>query len=171
VVLFRRGLCPLVLPRRRDTHGRVRCVALNVPDPFPKPLEPSPRDRAVPPRSCPALGCWISGVRPRSDGLGLIRADLTSALRSRSDRSPLSPSPTPLPLGPTCRLRPGSLTPRAHLSALVARPRPRPRARPRDLISAAHSGSCGPEYPIPLRAVVLRKKPSGFRELTRRAEF
>jgi hypothetical protein len=83
---------------------------LNVPDPFPKPLEPrrgcplvsgepSPWDRAAPPRSCPASGHWIPGVRPRSNDLGLIIADLISALRSRSDRSSHSPSPAPLPLG------------------------------------------------------------------------
>jgi hypothetical protein len=40
VVPFRCGLCPLLLPGRRDTHGRVRRVAQNMPDPFPKPLEP-----------------------------------------------------------------------------------------------------------------------------------
>jgi hypothetical protein len=134
MVPFRHGLCPLVLPRRRDTHGRVRRVALNVPNPFPKPLEPR-RDRppclrralAAGPSGATALmsgsGCWISSVRPRPDGLGLIRADLTSTLRSRSGRSPLSPSPAPLPLGPACQPHPSSLTPRAHLSALAARPR------------------------------------------------
>jgi hypothetical protein len=105
-----RGLCSLAPPCRFCTHGRVRRVALNVPDPFPKPLEPrrgcplvsgepSPWDRAAPPRSCPASGHWILGVRPRSNDLGLIIADLISALRSRSDRSSHSPSPAPLPLG------------------------------------------------------------------------
>jgi hypothetical protein len=92
-------------------HGCVRCVALNVPDSLPKPLspavaaplvsgEPSPRDRAAPPHSCPAPGRWILGVYSRLGGLDFSRAYLISALRSRSDRSSLSPSPAPLPLGP-----------------------------------------------------------------------
>jgi hypothetical protein len=97
-------------PCRFYAHGRVRRVSLNVSDPFPKPLEPH---RGRPPRLRRALAtkpsgatahmsgpdCWISGVRPRSDGLGLIRADLISDLQSRSDRSSLSPSPAPLQLG------------------------------------------------------------------------
>jgi hypothetical protein len=37
----------LVLPRRRDTHGRVRKTALNTPELAPKPLEPR---RGQPPR-------------------------------------------------------------------------------------------------------------------------
>jgi hypothetical protein len=113
--LSHRGLYPLVPPCRFCAHGHVRRVTLNVPDPFPKPLEPHrgrplvsgeplPRDRAAPPRSCPVPGCWISGVRPRSEGLGLIRADLISALRSRSDHSSLSPSPMPMQLGPAGQL-------------------------------------------------------------------
>jgi hypothetical protein len=94
----------LVPMRQRGTHGRVFHVALNTHDPLPKPLEPhrgrplvsgetSPQGQAAPPRPCPAIGCWISSVRPRSGSLDLIRADLISTLRSRSDRSPLSPSP------------------------------------------------------------------------------
>jgi hypothetical protein len=63
--------------------------------------EPSPRDRATPPRLGPAPSRYISGVRPRSGGLGFISADLIVALRSGSGRSPISPSPAPLPLGPT----------------------------------------------------------------------
>jgi hypothetical protein len=62
----RRVQRPLVLPRRRDAHGRVHQTALNAPELAPKPLEPrrgqplvsgelSLRDRAVPPRLCPAL--------------------------------------------------------------------------------------------------------------------
>jgi hypothetical protein len=31
---------PLVLPRRRDAHGRVRQTTLNAPELAPKPLEP-----------------------------------------------------------------------------------------------------------------------------------
>jgi hypothetical protein len=131
--------------------------------------ETSPRGRAAPPRPCPAIGCWISGVRPRSGGLDLIRADLISCLQSRSGHSPLSPSPTPLPLGSTCQPRPGSLTPQAHLLALAARPRQ--RARLRDLISAICSGLCNSNYPIPLRVAVLRKKPSVCWESTRRPWF
>jgi hypothetical protein len=105
------GLLSLAPPCRFYAHGCVRRVALNVLDPFPKPLEPrrgrplasgepSPWDQAVPPCSGPAPGRWIPGVFPRSNGLGLISADLISAFRSRSDRFSLSPSPTPLPLGP-----------------------------------------------------------------------
>jgi hypothetical protein len=97
----------LVLLRRRGAHGRVRQIALSALELFPKPLEPrrgNPphlrRDRAVPPHPRPATSSWISGVCPRSGGLELIRADLISALRSRSDCSPLSPSPAPMPLGP-----------------------------------------------------------------------
>jgi hypothetical protein len=126
--------------------------------------ETSPRGQAVPPCLCPTIDCWISGVRSRSGGLDLIRADLILAFRSRSNRSSLSPSPAPLPLGPACQPCPGSLAPRAQLSALAARL----RAQPRDLISVVRSGSCGPEYPIPLRVVVLRKKPLGSQESTRR---
>jgi hypothetical protein len=52
-------------------QSRVCRVTLNMPDPFPKPLEPrrgrplvsgepTPWDRATPPRSCPAPDRWIS---------------------------------------------------------------------------------------------------------------
>jgi hypothetical protein len=103
-----RGLRSLAPPCRFCAHGRVRRVALNVFEPFPKPLEPrrgcplvsgepSPRDRVAPSRSGPAPGCWILGVRPRSGGLDFSRTDLIPALRSRSDRPSLSPSPVPLP--------------------------------------------------------------------------
>jgi hypothetical protein len=55
---------PLVLPRRRDAHGRVRQTALNAPELPPslwRPTVASPlvsgelsqRDRATPPRLCP----------------------------------------------------------------------------------------------------------------------
>jgi hypothetical protein len=125
----------VVPPRRRGAHGRVRHVALSTPEPFPKPLKPrrghplvsgetSSRGRAAPPHPCPITGCWISGVRPRSGGLDLTRPDLIPIARSRSDRSPLTPSPAHLPLGPACQPCPGSLTPRAHLSALAARRAP-----------------------------------------------
>ena len=100
------GLRSLAPSCRFCAHGRFCRVALNVSDPFPKPLEPrcgrplvssepSPRDQAVPPRSCPAPGRWITGVRPRSNGLGLISADLISALQSKSDRLLSSPHPCP----------------------------------------------------------------------------
>jgi hypothetical protein len=117
----------------------------------------SSRDRAAPPRPCPVTGCWISGVRPRSSGLDLISADLISTVRCKYCRSAPLPSPAPLPLGPTCQPCPGSLTPRAHLSALAACPRL--RARPRDLISAVCSGSCDPKCLIPFRVVILLKRP------------
>jgi hypothetical protein len=119
--------------------------------------ETSPRGRAAPPHPSPVACRWISGVRPRSSGLDLIRPNLILTAQSRSNRSPLSPSPAPLLLGTAYQPCPGSLTPRVHLSALAARPRP--RARPRDLISAVRSGSCGPECPITLRAVILLKRP------------
>jgi hypothetical protein len=106
-----RGLRSLAPPCRFCAHGCVRRVALNVPDHFPKPLEPCrgcpPRLRralAVGPSGATALmsspGRWIPRARLRSSGLGLINADLISALRSRSDCSSLSPSLVPLPLGP-----------------------------------------------------------------------
>jgi hypothetical protein len=44
---LRRVQRPLVLPRQRDAHGRVRQTALNVPELVPKPLEPR---RGQPPR-------------------------------------------------------------------------------------------------------------------------
>jgi hypothetical protein len=106
---FHYRLRSLAPPCRFYAHGCVRRVALNVPDPFPKPLKPC---RSRPPRLRRALttrpsaalmsapGSWIPGVYPRSNGLGLINVDLILALRSRSDRSSLSPSPVPLPLGP-----------------------------------------------------------------------
>jgi hypothetical protein len=128
----RRVLRPPKLPRQRGTHGRVRHVALNALELFPKPLEPS---RGRPPRLQRDLTVRPSGAtapasdqqpldlgrRPRSVGLDLTRADLISALRSRSDCSPLSPSPTPLPLGPAGQPHPGSLTPRPRLSVTPAR--------------------------------------------------
>jgi hypothetical protein len=138
--------------RRRGTHGRVRHVALNTLTLSLSPWSPivdvplvfgetSPWGRATPPRPCPAISCWIPSVCPRSGGLDLIRVDLISALRSRSGRSPLSPSPVPLSLGPACQPRPGSLTPQAHLSVLAARLRP--RACPRDLIVSVDLRSDG----------------------------
>jgi hypothetical protein len=67
--LSHHGLHSLTPPCRFCAHGHVRCVALNVSDPFPKPLErhrgrplvfgePSPWDRAAPPRSglAPTVG-------------------------------------------------------------------------------------------------------------------
>jgi hypothetical protein len=143
-----RVLHPLVLSRRRGTHGRVCHVALNALELFPKPLEPRHgrpprlrRDRAAPPHPRPTASRWISGVRPRSGSLDLTREDLISALRSRSDRYPLSPSPAPLPLGSAGQPRPGSLTPHPRLS--VASARSRPHAHLRDLILSVDLRSDG----------------------------
>jgi hypothetical protein len=52
ISLPRRVQRPLVLPRRRDAHGRVRQTALNAPELAPKPLEPR---RGQPPRLQRAL--------------------------------------------------------------------------------------------------------------------
>jgi hypothetical protein len=57
--LFHRGLRSLAPPRRFCTHGRVRRVALNVSDPFPKPLEPR---RGRPPHLWRALVTGPSGA-------------------------------------------------------------------------------------------------------------
>jgi hypothetical protein len=120
---LRRGLCPLAPLRQREDHGRVRQITRIAPRPVPKPQEPR-RGRparlrrtlaaglTTPPRLGPSPSHWISGVRPRSGSLGFISADLIAALRSGSSRSPLSPSPAPLPLGPAsqpalARWRPG----------------------------------------------------------------
>jgi hypothetical protein len=50
---------PLVLPRRRDAHGRVRQTALNARELAPKPLEPC---RGQPPRLRRALAMGPSGA-------------------------------------------------------------------------------------------------------------
>jgi hypothetical protein len=102
------GLRSLVPLRQREGHGRVRQTALNAPKLNPKPLEPR---RGQPPRlrrafavgpsgaTAPmsAAGRFISGVRPRSNGSNLTRADLIPALRSRSDRPSFFPSPRARP--------------------------------------------------------------------------
>jgi hypothetical protein len=116
--------------------------------------ETSPRGRAAPPHPVPVIGCWISGIRPRSGGLDLIRTVLISIVRWGFSSSTRSAHPRP-----ACEPCLGSLTPRAHLSALAARPRL--RVRPQDLISTVRSGSCNSEYSIPLHMAVLRKRPSG----------
>ena len=54
-----RVLRPLVLPRRRDAHGRVRQTALNAPELAPKPLEPR---HGQPPRLRRALTAGPSGA-------------------------------------------------------------------------------------------------------------
>jgi hypothetical protein len=77
-----------------------------------------------------------------------------------------APSPVPLLLGPVCQPYLRSLTPRAHLSALAARPRP--RARLRDLINVVDRRSNGKYSPVPLHVVKLLKNPSVFQESTRR---
>jgi hypothetical protein len=108
-------------------------------------------------------GRWILDVHPRSSGLGLIRIDLISAAHCRSGRSGLSLTYA-LSLGPARQSYLRSLTPRAHLSALVAYPRARP---PADLFSAVHFRSDGQYSLVPLRMVKLLKKPSVFQESTR----
>jgi hypothetical protein len=93
---------PLVLPRRRNAHVRVRQTALNAPELNPEPLvphrgQPSRLRRALTagpsgataPKLAP--GRYISVIRPRLDGLDLTRADLIAALRSRSNRLSLFP--------------------------------------------------------------------------------
>jgi hypothetical protein len=54
----RRGQHPLVPPRWRDGHGRVRQIALNAPKLNPKPLEPC---RGQPPRLRRALAAGPCG--------------------------------------------------------------------------------------------------------------
>jgi hypothetical protein len=128
-----RSLVPL---RRRGTHGRVHHVALNTPDPLPKPLEPH---RGCPPRLWRDFAVGSSGATAPVSGYRLLDLRRPSEIwRSKFNQSrpnisppiqiwsfPLSPSLAPLPLGPTCQPRPASLTPQAHRSALAARPRPR----------------------------------------------
>jgi hypothetical protein len=54
----------------------------------------------------PARGChWISGVHPRSSGLGLIRLDLISTVCFGSGRSGVCALAAPLPSGPACQPR------------------------------------------------------------------
>jgi hypothetical protein len=123
-----------------------------------------PRDRVAPPRSCPTTGCWISGVRPRSGGLDLIGAD-----------------PIQIWLFPTLSLThapaagPGLSAPPWFADApsppISTRRAPAPACSPADLISAVDFRSNGWADPIPLRVEVLRKKPLGFRESTRRPWF
>jgi hypothetical protein len=55
----RRVQHPLVLPRRRDAHGRVRQTALNAPELAPKPLEPR---HGQPPHLRRALATGPSGA-------------------------------------------------------------------------------------------------------------
>jgi hypothetical protein len=59
VSLPRRVQRPLVLPRRREGHGRVRQTARNAPELAPKPLEPH---RGQPPRLRRALAAGPSGA-------------------------------------------------------------------------------------------------------------
>jgi hypothetical protein len=55
----RRMQRPLVLPRRHESHGRVRQTALNAPELAPKPLEPC---RGQPPRLQRDLATEPSGA-------------------------------------------------------------------------------------------------------------
>jgi hypothetical protein len=125
--------------------------------------------RVAPPHPWPATGRWISDVHPRSSDLGLIKTDRITTVWCVSHRSDPLPSPAPLPLGPTYQPYLGSLTPRAHLSALAARPRPRVHLR--DLIWAIDRRSDDQFSPVPLRVVVLLKRPSDFWESTSRPSF
>jgi hypothetical protein len=97
----RRVQRPLVLPRRRDAHGRVHQTALRAC------VRPQPLD---------------SVVHPRSGGLDLTRADLIVALRSRSNRPSLFPLTRAPAAGPSRSARPGSLTPYPCMSVASAHP-------------------------------------------------
>jgi hypothetical protein len=77
MVPFRRGLCPLVLPRRCDTHGHVCRVALNAPEPFPKPLEPR---RGRPPRLRRALAAGPSDTTALMSGPRLLDLERPSEI-------------------------------------------------------------------------------------------
>jgi hypothetical protein len=59
VIPPRRVQRPLVLPRRRDAHGRVRQTALNAPELVPNSLEPR---RGQSPRLWRALAAGPSGA-------------------------------------------------------------------------------------------------------------
>jgi hypothetical protein len=105
------------------------------------------------------VGRWISDVHSRSGGLGLIRADLILVVCCRSSRSdfPLTCAPAAGP-GLSAYLR--SLTPQAHLSALIARRRVHVLAP--GLFSAVDLRFDHREIPIPLHVVKLLKRPPVF---------
>jgi hypothetical protein len=133
---------PLVLPRRREGHGRVRQTPLIVPRLVPEPLVPrrgqSARLRQVPaegpsgataPMSPPPLDL------DRSPEIRRFRLNPSGSNRSRPIQiqpSFLSPLPHVSAPGPGWSARPSSLTPWPCLSVAFARPRP--RVRPHDLI-------------------------------------
>jgi hypothetical protein len=107
-----------VLPRQRDAHGRVRRVALNAPDPFPKPLEPR---RGRPPRLRRALTAGPSGATALMSGPRLLDLGRQSEIwrfRFNQSRSNLSP-PSQIRSFPTLTL---SRAPAAE-SGLSAPPR------------------------------------------------
>jgi hypothetical protein len=152
---------PSGAPRQRCAHSRVRNVALNAPESFPKSLEPcrgrSPRlrrDLAARSSGAAALktgrpnhaGRWISDIQPRSGGQELIRTDLTSTVRCKSIRPDPLPSPA-LCAGPgPLDLPPVAGTPSPPVSARRASA----RARLRNLISAVDLRSNGSAGPIPI---------------------
>jgi hypothetical protein len=86
-----------VLPCQRGTHGRVRHVALNAPEPFPKPLEPR---RGHPPRlwrdfaegsgsaTAPMTGRWPLDLRRPSkiwrSGFNQSRSNLNRLIQIQS---------------------------------------------------------------------------------------
>jgi hypothetical protein len=85
----------LVLPRQRDTHGRVRQTALNTLELAPKPLE---LRRGQPPRLCACVRPWPLDLGRPSE-IGRFRLN-----QSGSDRSPPIQIQPPLSLPPHPRL-------------------------------------------------------------------
>jgi hypothetical protein len=148
---FHRGL-RLVLPRRRDAHGRVRRVTLNVPDPFPMPLEPR---CGRPPRLRRALATGLSGATALMSGPRLLDLGRPSEIwrfrfnQSRSDLSPsiqIRPFPT-LPLTRAPAAGSGLPAPpwfaNARSPPVSARRAPAPARSPMDLILAVDFRSNG----------------------------
>jgi hypothetical protein len=83
-----RSLVPL---RRRGTHGQVRHVALNMPDPLPKPLEPR---RGRPPRLQRDFAMGSSGATTPMSGYRLLDLGRPSEIwqsRFNQSRPNLSP--------------------------------------------------------------------------------
>jgi hypothetical protein len=149
---FRHGLRPLVLPRRRDAHGRVRRVTLNTSDPFHKPLEPH---RGRPPRLRRALAVGPSDATALMSSPRLMDLGHPSEIwrfrfnQSRSDLSPpiqIRPFPT-LPLSCAPPAGSGLSAPPwfadARSPPVSAHRAPAPALSPAELISAIDSRSNG----------------------------